>query len=260
MKESLRVLLDSLIDYAGLFPPASLPMAEAVRRFQQHRDGEFGWALGRLVVPLANLAEVPLDIPVSVVVARNELSSLHERVDVIETKAANVDDIDAIAGVAGSRMVYVEVTDVDLIESLRGHGMRAKIRTGGVTQEAFPEPARVARFIRECAAVGVAFKATAGLHHPIRCSRPLTYEPNAPTGVMHGFINLFVAAALVGGAEEVLLDQSPESFDFEDDAVSWRGRRVVTADLARLRREFAISFGSCSFHEPIDDLKDLGWL
>ncbi|HEV2719334.1 MAG TPA: hypothetical protein VG323_04885, partial [Thermoanaerobaculia bacterium] len=107
---------------------------------------------------------------------------------------------------------------------------------------------------------GVAFKATAGLHHPLRCVRPLTYEPSSPRGTMHGFVNVFMAAALLSRAEAILDDDDPRAFAFDDDTASWRGHNVLTGDLAKLRDGFAISFGSCSFEEPVNDLKELGWL
>ncbi len=181
-----------------------------------------------------------------------------EGADVVETKAATAEAIAAIE--AGDRTVYVEVSDLDLIDALAAAGLRAKIRTGGVTTEAFPAATHVAAFIRRCAARGVAFKATAGLHHPIRCLRPLTYAANAPRGTMHGFINVFLAAALPAHAESILTEDDPHAFTFDDDAAAWRGHAVHTEDLLDLRREFAISFGSCSFEEPIADLKELGWL
>ena len=53
----LRILLRGLIDYAGLFPPASLDMADAVRNYAAYREGEHAWALGRFVVPAARLEE-----------------------------------------------------------------------------------------------------------------------------------------------------------------------------------------------------------
>ena len=87
--------------------------------------------------------------------------------------------------------------------------------------------------------------------------KPLTYESNAPTGTMHGFVNVFMAAAIPDRAEEVLLDRE---FSFDDDGVTWRDVHVTTEEIARMRRTFAISFGSCSFEEPIADLKELGWL
>ena len=78
---------------------------------------------------------------------------------------------------------------------------------------------------------------------------------------MHGFINVFMAAALIGAVdEELLLETSPKAFSFTDDSASWRSYSATTALLRGVRKEFAISFGSCSFEEPIADLQELGWL
>lgn len=229
LARSAKALFSGLIDYAGLFPPAALSMADAVRNYASYRDGEHAWMLGRFVVPAAKIGEVPHDFPIAFVAPLVEVTD----------------------------HVYVETSD---IETLAARGLRAKIRTGGVTPDAFPDAASVAAFIRKCAENGVAFKATAGLHHPVRCVKPLTYEPDAPTGTMHGFVNVFMAAALLQQAETILTETDARAFEFGDDSASWRGHAVATEDLIRIRSEFAISFGSCSFEEPIADLKELGWL
>jgi hypothetical protein len=83
---------------------------------------------------------------------------------------------------------------------------------------------------------------------------------------MHGFVNVFVAAAFAwqsndGGAViGVLHECDPKSFDFFDDALTWRGRRLTTEQIVVARRNFAHSFGSCSFEEPVAGLRALGWL
>jgi hypothetical protein len=229
LARSAKALFSGLIDYAGLFPPAALPMADAVRNYDAYRRGELAWMLGKFIVPVAKMGEVPGDFPIAFVAPLVEVSD----------------------------HVYVESDDVD---TLAARGLRAKIRTGGITNDAFPDPQTVARFIQRCAEKGVPFKATAGLHHPIRCIKPLTYEPDAPTGTMHGFVNVFMAAALPQHAAMILVETDARAFEFGDDAAAWRGHSIGTEDLARIRREFAISFGSCSFEEPVADLKELGWL
>ena len=247
LARSLQTLLAGLIDYAGLFPPASLSMEQALANYARYRAGEHAWMLGRFVVPAARASEVPEDVPASVV-------------GVDEVKAETEEDVHRIGLEANGRTVYVEITDIDLIEHIAVHGLRAKLRTGGLTPDAFPSSVDIADFLRKCASWGVAFKATAGLHHPVRCVRALTYEPNAPTGTMHGFVNVFMAAAILSRAEAILSDDDAGAFAFDDDTASWRGHAVLTEDLARLRDGFAISFGSCSFEEPVSDLKELGWL
>ena len=235
---SLRVLLERLIDYAGLFPPAALTIQDAVRNYARYRDGEYAWALGKFVVQKERVKEVPADFPLSVL-------------GIDEVKFA---DIDSAAPGA-----FVETTDISILPELKRRGFRAKIRTGGITEDAFPTPEIVASFIRACRSAGIAFKATAGLHHPLRCVRPLTYEPNAVLGTMHGFLNVFLAAAMVGDAEAILRETDASAFTFDDDGANWRNRRVTLDELATMR-QFATSFGSCSFEEPINDLQELGWL
>ena len=244
---SLRVLLEGLIDYAGLFPPAALSMQDAVQNYARYREGEYAWALGKFVVQRDRAEEVPAEFPVSVL-------------GIDEQKASSVEDIDRIAGEANGRTVYVELTDLALIPHLARHGLRAKIRTGGITADAFPAIENVAAFLRACRQHGVPFKATAGLHHPLRCIKPLTYDADAPTGIMHGFLNVFLAAAFLDDADEVLREEDARAFTFDDDGVAWRGHRVSIKDLSKMRQEFATSFGSCSFEEPISDLRALGVL
>jgi hypothetical protein len=123
-----------------------------------------------------------------------------------------------------------------------------KIRLGGDT---IPDTTALADFLRHSAASRIPFKATAGLHHPLR--NPL----------MHGFINLFLGAALAWRGQDprsTLDEQSAAAFHFDDDAARWHDHVVTAAELRDVRENFAISFGSCSFEEPIADLKALGWL
>ncbi|HVR41228.1 MAG TPA: hypothetical protein VMU84_19195 [Thermoanaerobaculia bacterium] len=234
MKHSLRVLLEHLIDYAGLFPPAALSMEDAVRNYARYREGEHAFALGKFVVPAARAHEVPSNFPLSIL---------------------GIDEVKEIEGAAPG--AFVESTDLDAIARA---GLRAKIRTGGVTPDAFPSTESVAQFIRACKEKGIAFKATAGLHHPVRCVKPLTYEPDAPTGTMHGFLNVFLAALFVDDTEEILRETDPRAFVFTDEGVRWRDHFASTDEIARMRRDFAMSFGSCSFEEPIEDLKELRFL
>lgn len=260
MTKSVRALLESLVDYAGMFPPAALSFEDALRAYRSYREGEHAWALGRFVVPAARAAEVPDDLPVSILATTEELTLIRRADATFETKAASEADVTSIASAAAGRKVYVEIAKLELLDPIFHHRLRAKIRTGGVTPEAFPPIEQVALFISACAERRIPFKATAGLHHPLRCLKPLTYDSDAPTGVMHGFLNVFIAAALPNFALQILSDENPRSFAFDDGGVWWRDRRITTEELVRTRRHFARSFGSCSFEEPIADMKELGWL
>jgi hypothetical protein len=59
MVPSLEALLAGLVDYAGLFPPAGLPMPEALAHYARYRREPEAWLLGRFVCPAARLAELP---------------------------------------------------------------------------------------------------------------------------------------------------------------------------------------------------------
>jgi hypothetical protein len=162
---------------------------------------------------------------------------------------------------------YFEIPVSEDPKPLAAMGVRAKIRTGGLTPESFPSCTELAHFLQACAIANVPFKATAGLHHPIRSTHRLTNGTDGPSAMMHGFVNVFLAAALLwhrGSTEAdalaTLEETSPDAFRFEENCVSWHGRSMTTSQLSAARRKFAISFGSCSFDEPIRDLEKLGWL
>jgi hypothetical protein len=134
----------------------------------------------------------------------------------------------------------------------------AKIRTGGTTAEAHPTPLALARFLTACHAADVPFKATAGLHHPFR------HRAESVGCMQFGFINVFLGAAflhhrIVEQEElEMLLDDGHAgNFEFAPTSVSWRGRAIGIAQLREARERFAQSFGSCSFEEPLGDLRSI---
>ncbi|HVI80050.1 MAG TPA: hypothetical protein VM715_18180, partial [Candidatus Acidoferrum sp.] len=135
-----------------------------------------------------------------------------------------------------------------------------KLRTGGVTADAFPTSTQIARALVTAATHQLAIKFTAGLHHPIRQFRD---EVNTK---MHGFLNVLGAAVLaaehqweIDQAVTMLEDEDPRSFSFSDDFLMWRDWKIDTERL-QYRRKFVSSFGSCSFDEPRDDLRALNLL
>ena len=153
------------------------------------------------------------------------------------------------------------------VAALAGNSCGAKIRTGGLTESAFPQPRQIAEFMVACRQAEVPFKATAGLHHPIRGVFPLTYEKDSARCTMHGFMNVFVAGCFVfcqgadtDGAEEVLKESDPKAFICTDQGLSWHNHVLDITEIARAREAFALSFGSCSFDEPVEDLKRAGLL
>lgn len=289
--KTLHALLHTIVDYAGLFPPASLSMTDAVRNYSEYRSDMHSWMLGRFVVPVSRLdelAEAARDVAdlghwkLSALVGEDfaadaaRIVEFNRRgraiqVDAAEVKAASADTV-ARAALALPRDVktYVEVPlggDVRvLIASIAGNKLRAKIRTGGVVPEAVPPVEEVAQFLRECYALGVAFKATAGLHHPLRAERALTYAPDSPRAPMHGFLNVFLTAAFQyngltrSDAVELLSLPSLDGVFLRDQIIEWKDYYVTLQEISTVRRRSAIAFGSCSFREPVDDLNELGLL
>lgn len=193
-------------------------------------------------------------------------------IDMIEMKVASPAVVDAILDRMPEDLFpffeFPVTTDCrGLVASLSGSAAGAKIRTGGIVGDAFPTAAEVAAFLHACHAAGVPFKATAGLHHPVRGSYKLTYEKDSPCHNMHGFLNVFVAAALlcvkgvdVHATRSILHEEDARNFRFSDGVLGWKTFLIETAQLAKARESFALSYGSCSFDEPVDDLKKLGLL
>jgi hypothetical protein len=152
----------------------------------------------------------------------------------------------------------------EFAEALRfgsGRHVGWKLRCGGLTASAFPTPQQVARVLIECCTSGNPFKATAGLHHPLRHFDEKLKTP------MHGFVNVFGAAILLhareiepGEVEAMLTDEDAGHFAFDDAGFSWLNHRASTAAIRQARQEVVTSFGSCSFEEPRDDLRRLGWI
>jgi hypothetical protein len=288
---ALRALLSSIVDYAGLFPPAALDMTTAVRNYISYQADAASWMLGRFVVPAARLDELHesyslvahsswSSLRLSVVLGSDtsadiatvrRFKSAHGRtysVDVIEARLSTVESISRTATmIDGEFELFAELPlDPDpapLIAAVARMGVSAKLRTGGVTPDAFPPATLVVRFIRDCLRAQVRFKATAGLHHPLRAEYALTYDANAPRGMMFGYLNVFLAAAFMasglGDADAVqfLEEGDATAIVVSSESIVWRGHTVSAAQLSQMREQAAVSFGSCSFREPVDELQIL---
>jgi hypothetical protein len=295
--KSMHVLLDHAIDYAGLFPPAGLDMRSAVDNFATYMAGEESWALGRFIVPVSRLDEfavaaapllsatsadrtwylavlsgADLLIDLDVIQEFNSRNAASRRskvvIDTLERKAGSLDELrETMHRIPAHLQAYLELPvdrDPDpLLHCLSGSPVRSKVRTGGVSPEAFPRPIDLLRFMEATVRAKVPFKATAGLHHPLRADYRLTYDPDGSQGRMFGFLNVFLTAALlhsgIEGSEllELLEEESPEAFKIDDTGIGWRNLRLGLAQLQQARREAIIAFGSCSFTEPISELQAL---
>ena len=300
---SARVLLTGIVDYAGLFPPASLEMSDAVALYASYVTGPELDLLGRFVLPATRLdefAEVAGDrLPhgensepwrLSAVLsavpsagateARERVLAFncshwnsselgHALCDAIEMPVASRGEIEAALETFPVFFelfleVPISADPEPLIAAMAGTRARAKSRTGGVTENAIPATGDVLRFMKACHLHRVAFKATAGLHHAMRAEYPLTYEQESPRAEMLGYINVFLAAAFLAAGltddeiVKILEERDATAFRFGDAGVSWRGRNLSVDQLDRTRRDFALSYGSCSFADPVAEAKELG--
>jgi hypothetical protein len=242
--DARRALLAHLIDHAPLFPPASLPVEEALAEDRRVRAGDYSWLVNRFVVPASNLARVADEpLRLSVVLDTAGLPPDDARIEALEAPPG----VDPEVLVDAAPEVYVELPpgdDVFRIDQLATLGLRAKVRCGG---QSVPRPAALAEFIWLCRRRGVPFKATAGLHHAVR------------TNDEHGFLNL-LAAAVFGDEQDALEDEDREAFSVTAGEFAWRDRTANAEEIARVRRELVVGFGSCSAQEPIDELIALGIL
>ncbi|GIU83192.1 MAG: hypothetical protein D6687_00705 [Acidobacteria bacterium] len=295
VKKSLLILLSNAIDYAGLFPPAKLSMKDAVKNYAEYKSGRYSWMLGRFIVPASRLDEFvenaeryfrsssfswQLSVIVDGVLEEiiesvenfNKTYMPYAQCDTFELKTNSIWFIEEASEIIPASFTnYFEILPdedlAELVSTIALRKQRAKIRTGGITEDAFPRTEDLARFIRTCLAANVPFKATAGLHHPLRCKKPLTYEPNSPVGVMFGFLNVFVGAAFARNSislqllHQILEEENPQNFSFTEEGIYWRENHFVgNWHLEQLRQKGIISFGSCSFEEPVAELIEIGLL
>ena len=282
-------LFAGLCDDAALFPPGNAPVAAAVPAHRRHRAAWYAGLVGPFLLGPDRIAEVgaaagaePLDV---VLVVRDgpgalapALTRMAEQPGLrlvgvelgpdaegspAEAAARGCAALDrelapGVTGVvelrrgAGGEGAGAESTGLDrALDLVAASGHRAKYRTGGLEPRAFPSTGELAAFVTGCAARGLAFKCTAGLHQAVRHTDP-------GTGLTHhGFLNILAAtdAALRGEpepAEAVLACRSGgELAETLADALADDGRT------GRLRALFT-AYGTCSVAEPLADLTALG--
>ncbi len=298
MVASLERLLTGIIDYAGLFPPAKLPMEEHFSHYLTYRGGAERWLVNRLICPASQLGSLADQIeasrdphPIAVSVVGTGASSHKEWERSLATDAEQMNAFIARVGSRGSieafeakiphnneiyaclnelqnlneAEVYVELGWDDAQEEAiaavaESEWGRAKGRTGGIQPTAFPSSRQVAKFLQACAQLDVPFKLTAGLHHPFR-------HENTKLGVKeHGFLNVLTALALhlehdlnTREMATILEDENPAAFRFDATGLAWGESHAGLETLAETRELF-LGYGSCSVEEPLEDLTRLGYL
>jgi hypothetical protein len=302
---AVRAAFADFIDYAGLFPPASLGMSDAIRQYDEARRGTHAWMLGRFIVPISRLPELlggvgerePLALSVivdasgdprawfdDVLMKSGALQTVRERdlrvrVSAVELPlprlASRRETYDATIGQGATLLDNAGLRDLpcyfevprderwsellpDALAALARGRLRAKIRCGGTVEQAFPPPKDVAGFIALATAEHVPFKATAGLHHPIR------HRDAASGFTMPGFLNLLAAAVFAGTGvapdeiESILADENETAFHLDDEGLRWNDRLATSTQVERARVEALVGYGSCSFSEPVEDLSAMG--
>lgn len=265
-------VFDRLLDDAAVFPPGSLPLAEAVPAYDAHRVAPYAALVGPFVLAAHDLDALamlvagrpPGSFPLSLTVPLADLADGVQHVAAVpaveliavEVALAAGDDPQelsaALAHVHPDRVVYVEVPRdarrSAVIDVLAEHGHRAKLRTGGVRADLHPDEAELSGAVHDLVRAGVPFKATAGLHHAARTTDPETgFE-------QHGFLNLLAASAAAR-------DGAPASAIAELLAERDRTRiRDVGAAIDPSVRESFCSFGTCSVTDPVTELVALDLL
>lgn len=313
---NINVFLASLIDYAGLFPPAKLDLDQAINNFVEYRRGADAWMLGRFIIPVSRLPELkehsdlfdeadsaPFSVLGHPALEQTILSAARQTfldarefeeqhhgtvvADRFEFKLqphhldrhVMVDlfgEVDEALrnNLARPAKAYYEVAlmgerwehELEIAaELLSDHKARVgddtlglKFRCGGVTKDAFPTTGAVARAIHTAYQANVSFKGTAGLHHPVR------HFADSVNTKMHGFLNVFGGAVLTkvhnlnrATLEQIIEDEDVDHFTLNSEGFSWKDLSATSAEIESARADFATSFGSCSFDEPRDDLRQL---
>jgi hypothetical protein len=276
-----EIMLEGIIDYAGLFPPANLDMQSHVNNWAAYGQSVDNWMLARLIIPASRLDEFKraaesmlpgvdeelwqLSVLLPQVSSDQFESAVQATIDfnmeecgavanVVEFKANTTTEVDrALSCLHDDLFPFIELPiDEDprgLIASLSGTISGAKVRTGGITKDLYPTSADLARFIHSCAVAGQTFKATAGMHHP-------SQHQNQTVGVLEfGFLSVLqaTAAASIGNAnvEEVEQILTATSVDFS---------AYSEPQLEQVRAELFNSLGACSFDDPRKDLRSMGLL
>jgi hypothetical protein len=297
MKASLKNFMTGLIDYAGLFPPASLDIQTVLDNYTAYLESEEGWMLGRCILPALQLYRVTFhpgfrcSVIVSPAIPQEEydqllnFSTMKGRVEMVEThlpedinspehfsdhflqlhsklRQAGLQDVQLF--VEAKNVVHAAAAIASFNKSRSGGEVIRyagyKLRCGGMEKQVFPPPEKVAEVISICREHEIPIKFTAGMHLPFR-----NYSADIKV-MQHGFVNIFAAALLCWSCNlsikeiiECLRDETAGHFQFKNESFSWKNKMIPVSELKRLRQNKVISFGSCSFTEPVEGLRSLGF-
>ncbi|MDF5757764.1 hypothetical protein [Spongiactinospora sp. TRM90649] len=251
-------LFARLVDDAGLFPPTSLPMGDALARHRADAEADAPVLTHRFLCPLSRVPDLrrhdPAPIRLGLIVDTSETPDLDGlTVELVEVRppaealvpAPRRPDLLVPWLPEGARL-FVEVPPHSPPLAV-GPGVGLKVRCGGLAPEAFPSTHELGSFIRHCVSAGIPFKATAGLHHAVR-----HFDPSL--GVYrHGFLNLVMAVCAAVEARDPV-----PVLDMCEPADLVRLARATSESVATRARELLVSYGSCSTTTPLADLAELG--
>lgn len=314
MTESLRALLEGIVDYAGLFPPTKLSMKPAIENYARHRNHEDSWMLSRFICPAVRLEELSAagghlfaqnpPFRFSMLAGGGETVAEFQQnlekqsdavkqflqqhgdntvVDVFEIRLPQslennssendfseiFSQLDRLRISANAENCFCEVPPMEnwrktvqsVVTALSNTNNGFKLRTGGVEPDAFPSCEKVATVVAACRDANICWKATAGLHHPIR------HRNDTVKTKMHGFLNLLFAVVLseLHSLDEeqiatIIADENSESFRFDENGIRWHDYSANIDDIRRIRQARFAGFGSCSFDEPREDLQSMNLL
>ncbi|WP_017611549.1 hypothetical protein [Nocardiopsis salina] len=271
------LLYRRLFDDAALFPPGNAPLGQALPEHRAHRSGPRDEHVGPFLVSDARVAELcallsreeapgPLEVVVTVPGGAVDVPAALAAADDPRLRlvglevAASPGGVGRVAGVLARHLppgvsAYVELSREGEVAGdpaeLAGSGYHAKFRTGGVSADAHPDEAELARSLHAAVGAAVAFKCTAGLHHAVRRTGDQGFE-------QHGFLNVLLAtAALLDGATAAEAAQVLARRD--GHGLARETASIGEAEAERVRTAFH-SFGTCSITEPLEDLVVLGLL
>lgn len=295
MRPSLKRLLNGVIDYAGLFPPAAFQMEKAVAEYVEVMDSDDQWIVDKFVCQATRLEEFveALRPLVKAPVRTTVIGTIHKDGPVAGIKH----DVDAVLKAEESGLVDVEGYELKVSETdVKSYASAAskmgsqlhddlqvylefawneamidnmhdsvdvfepvgfKARTGGTAAQDFPDAVQLAAFISECAALEAPFKYTAGLHEPLR------YFDEKLGVFRHGFLNTILAGALAmtqdlsrKEIEEILMLVDPAQLNFGVDDIKVGNHWLESEQLPLFQSSFG-GFGSCSVSEPLEGLRKL---
>lgn len=284
MLGGLAHLLNRPFDDAGMFPPAQLPLAEALKRYDQLEDEGWDGLVNRFLIPVSAVADMPAHAPLDVSLvadlrrdvgtdavlrAVRHLENLGHLVDMVEVRVEPDQVQDQLRPLIGQlpddTTLVIEVPHhvspasviPEWMEMAEPIGFKA--RCGGVTAQEFPEAAWLADFIVECVNCGVGFKFTAGLHEP------LTRHDATLDRTRYGFVS--VLAAGLGAitmdfskneVRQLLMHSRPDDYEWSDIGMKTGDLEVTVKEIDALW-EYCEGIGSCSIAEPVEHLTKLGW-